>query len=218
MSSGKGKTRISPPKAPAAPGKVKMPELDKSQAEILGFAKEEGAPIQLQSLESGRIVEVLVRCAPIESHSSWGLVQMEDPPHDPNKLHGSLSGLPRDETHRLDMEDLGVETRTLESVSKAKGIKGEVLSTIIGDAWLKGATPTKALLGRSRILIAQLSKKGEWSQRILGAASDFLSAFGGFDVPRIVAACPEAVEAQLLVPILQPKRVVDEKGRWYFVG
>ena len=41
-------------------GKVKFPELDKSQAEILGIAGEEGGKIQFQSLETGRRVLILL--------------------------------------------------------------------------------------------------------------------------------------------------------------
>ena len=212
-------------------GKVKFPELDKSQAEILGIAGEEGGKIQFQSLETGRRVLILLTTSDDDpktgSRVRVSVMELIDPPHDPNKIHCTLAGLPRDVIHKLDMEDMGIETQPLEKLVENNGTGIEqpgvtALNSIIGSAWLKTEIPTRDNLGHARLALAIMTKSTkQWTQIVLGSAADFVvtGAGGGLSVDAIVkAACVDLKDVAALVPVLQPKRVVDEKGRWYFVG
>jgi hypothetical protein len=166
---------------------------------ILGFKYAENTNVTLTPTQGQRYVSFLRL---IDGQFRW--FQILEAHHDSNKLYASVAGIPTGSWVAMDLEDIGLEANGFKTTGAAVQDDKVVAQKWIGSGWMNQEDSTNP-----KILIAcgngndvfQFTKLNKYPTTL----SDILSHL------------PSQHNFDIIIPIVQPKRVVSEKGV-YFVG
>ena len=175
-------------------------ETNTNASTILGFKySEEQAEISLSPPKSDRSVSYLRRMG---DTLRW--VRIPEPHHDSNKLYASFKGIPTCVWLGMDLEDLGLETEGL-SAAGVQHDEDVQVTDFIGSGWINSKDDAK-----SSIFMVACRQSGTASWRVF-KLRECLPHVGD---PASYHFCQEC---DIIVPMVQPKRVMTEQGV-YFVG
>ncbi|KAJ3056970.1 hypothetical protein HK102_011118 [Quaeritorhiza haematococci] len=182
-----------------------------NQLPILGFASDMAAvqrgDISLQSIRSTHQIV----CYRITTPSQLEKLSVLEPFHDSNKLYASMSGLPTGEITAIDLEDFGIEQKAFDATEPAKdGVR------IMGSNWLQpgddsGTTAT------TRIAVAVRKEDGKWVWVNYKMGETRIEDWNAGKIAGVLAEHGLNHIDNLVLPVLQPKRVITPNGV-VFVG
>jgi hypothetical protein len=173
--------------------------MDINSSTLLGFKYSENqVDISLSPPKGDRTVSFLRR---VGDTFTW--FRIPEPFHDSNKLYASFKGFPSGAWLELDLEDLGLPAAAF----KVEGVQQEEvrLMDFVGSGWMKSADDAN----KAVVMVAcGHSGKETWSISKLAHRSVNVED---------VSACACDQKCDVIIPMVQPERVVSEKGV-YFVG
>lgn len=181
---------------------------DLNSFSLLGFspsiqAANEGQ-VSLQSIRTQ--VDAVMYC--VDRNSDVRPHKVLEPWHDSNKLYAFIASIPLETVINLDPEDAGLEERSLHEPQEA----GDAANLrVIGSGWVtEGEDPSPAT---RFMVLARHSESETW----ICAASQIGDFAAPYTAPsRFTSLCARAgiplKEGTVLVPILQPKKLILEKG------
>jgi hypothetical protein len=181
-----------------------------NEAAILGFKYSlSSSNVTLSPPKGTRKIVFLQRVGP-----SLQWFHILEPHHDSNKLYSCFKGLPTDTMVQLQLEDLGLD-EVAGFKATAEPLPQETTNSIslmdfIGAGWMTDDDNVDATQNSTPILLAY-GKRDIQSWQVMKLKE-------GGEVSSLLADMTNNKEQfDIVIPFVQPKRVVSEKGV-YFVG